>query len=396
MKRFNMITPEGTKDSLFQECIVRREVEAQLKGVFCSRGYNEVITPGLEYYDVFDLEGAAIPQFEMYKSCDNKGRLVVFRPDLTLPIARLTATRLKNLEAPVRLYYNQPVYRNRPDLTGRSDESTQAGIELMGASGLRADLEAIVTAIEALESCHVNFRLEIGHGGLFPILAEKLSVSAEMEESIRRTIESKNYAALNGILDQLEASPYRDAIKSLPRLFGGEEVFAAAGTLCEGEREKEVLSYLESLYKALCKLGLGDRIIVDLGLVQRNDYYTGVVFSAYVEGHGAAVLMGGRYDTLLEKFNSPMPAVGFGVDVDAVAEILLKKKNTNTVVPDILVFSHTGYEIEGQMKIASLTKEGLICENALQACPDEARAYGKRRGMKRLMIVGATEEEEKL
>ena len=98
MKKFNKITPEGTKDILFEECLSQRTVSERLTHIFKMRGYNEVITPGMEYYDVFDAPNAAIPQYEMYKSTDNKGRLIVFRPDLTLPIARLTATRLQAME----------------------------------------------------------------------------------------------------------------------------------------------------------------------------------------------------------------------------------------------------------------------------------------------------------
>ena len=156
MKKFNKITPEGTKDILFEECLSQRTVSERLTHIFKMRGYNEVITPGMEYYDVFDAPNAAIPQYEMYKSTDNKGRLIVFRPDLTLPIARLTATRLQAMEKPIRLYYNQPIYRNRKDLSGRSDETTQAGIELLGASGLKADIEVIAAAVEALSACTEN------------------------------------------------------------------------------------------------------------------------------------------------------------------------------------------------------------------------------------------------
>ena len=147
MKRFNKVTPEGTKDILFEECLARREVSRRLAQVFQMRGYNEVITPGIEYYDVFDAADAAIPQYEMYKSTDNKGRLIVFRPDLTLPIARLTATRLQSMEKPVRLYYNQPVYRNRKDLSGRSDESMQAGVDDFCAEVLPADKAAYVAKL---------------------------------------------------------------------------------------------------------------------------------------------------------------------------------------------------------------------------------------------------------
>ena len=193
MKRYMKITPEGTKDILFEECLAQREIGARLTNVFQKRGYNEVITPGIEYYDVFDLEDAGIPQTQMYKSTDNKGRLIVFRPDLTLPIARLTATRLKSVEKPIRLYYNQPVYRNRKDLSGRNDESVQAGIELIGAKGIRADLEVIATAVDALSACTKNFRLEIGDARFFQALADALPVrergypSDDRVEKLRRT-----------------------------------------------------------------------------------------------------------------------------------------------------------------------------------------------------------------
>ena len=186
MKKFNKITPEGTKDILFEECLSQRTVSERLTHIFKMRGYNEVITPGMEYYDVFDAPNAAIPQYEMYKSTDNKGRLIVFRPDLTLPIARLTATRLQAMEKPIRLYYNQPIYRNRKDLSGRSDETTQAGIELLGASGLKADIEVIAAAVEALSACTENFRLEIGSAKFFGPLADELPVSADKKEDIRQ------------------------------------------------------------------------------------------------------------------------------------------------------------------------------------------------------------------
>lgn len=392
MKRFNKVTPEGTKDILFEECLAQREVSRRLEKVFRTRGYNEVITPGIEYYDVFDLENAGIPQYEMYKSTDNKGRLIVFRPDLTLPIARLTATRLQSMEKPIRLYYNQPVYRNRKDLSGSRDESTQAGIELLGAAGLRADLEVIAAAVDALSACTENFRLEIGDARFFRALADELPVSEEVKEDIRLTIESKNYAALGDMLDTLVPSPYTEAIRKLPRLFGREEVFAQAEDFCKGHPVlAETLRYMRTLYDALTKLGLGDRLMVDFGLVQRNDYYTGVVFSAYVENYGDAVLMGGRYDNLLKQFDAPMPAIGFAAEVDALAAILLENSGQTVPTPDVLIFAPAGEEIRAQRLLRTLTAEGKICELSLAETEEEARAYAAKRGIAQVIPVGSEE-----
>ncbi len=391
MKKFNMITPEGTKDVLFEECIARRKTEKIIKEVFIKRAYNEVISPGVEFYDVFNLENAAIPQSELYKTTDNNGRLVVFRPEMTLPIARLAATRLKTHKGALRLFYNQAVYRNRKDFTGRSDECTQAGIELLGIDGLMADLEAITTAVEALKACNINFRLEIGHANIFRQLIQKLGIDDELKEKIRSTIESKNFASLNVIMKDIPSSVHSEAIKKLPALFGGEEVFEQANEFCTDDELKSTLDYLRTLYTALCKLELGDKIIIDLGLVQRNEYYSGMVFSAYTQGFGSAVLIGGRYDNILEKFNAPMPAVGFAINVDAVTEIAFPNEKTPKI--DAIVFGRKGREIDAQLKINELTYKGFVCETSFFDTVDETKAYAKSKGIPKLIILDNGETE---
>lgn len=388
MKKYNKVTPEGTKDLLFEECSAQKLVEQTLTKVFTSRGFNEVVTPGLEFYDVFDPAFSGIGQEVLYKMTDRHGRLVVMRPDSTMPIARLTATRLQKQVKPIRLFYTQTVYRNNPGLAGRRNEVKQTGIELLGADGCRADLEVIVTAVESLSKCIPDFRLEIGHAAFFHALAEQLPISDDLREDIRSTIESKNYAALNGILDTLGNSRPVDAMRRLPRLFGGEEVFTQAAPLCGSQRAKETLDYLHEVYKALSSLGLGDRIIVDLGLVQRNNYYTGLVFSAYVEDFGDAVLLGGRYDSLLERFDSPMPAIGFAVNVDAVAEVLLKRgKIEPPAAVNVFIHADTGFEMQALQYAETLVNQGLKCETSIFNTREEAREYASLQKINRVDFV---------
>lgn len=308
MKNYYKITPEGTRDFLFEECTAINKVSHIITDVFRSKGYHEALTPGLEFFDAFTRGSSGIQQEDMYKLTDNKGRLLVIRPDLTVPIARMAATRLQKETRPIRLYYNQTVYRNNPALTGRSNEVRQAGIELIGAGGKRADLEVIVTAIEALQKIVPDFRIELGHAGFFKSLARQLPVSDIVREEIRLSIESKNYSALDTILDSLEQTSTVAAIRRLPRLFGGEEILSEASALFEGTQARHALSDLKELYLCLSHLCMGDRLIIDLGLVQRNDYYSDMVFSGYVEGSGDAVLIGGRYDKLFDTFDMPMPA----------------------------------------------------------------------------------------
>ena len=136
MQKYITKTPDGTRDLLFEECELHSQVKNRLSALFMSRGYYEVVTPALEYYDLFSLPGAAFSQTEMIKVTEQGGRLLVLRPDSTMPIARLVSTRLKDAPLPIRLHYAQKVYRVAPGLKGRSNEITQSGVELIGAEGL--------------------------------------------------------------------------------------------------------------------------------------------------------------------------------------------------------------------------------------------------------------------
>lgn len=392
MKPFTKLTPEGVRDVLFEECRAQSEARRRLTEIFARRGYQEVMTPGLEYFDVFNLPGAAVPQQEMYKSTDGAGRLLVFRPDSTLPIARMAAARLQNHRRPMRLYYCQNVYRSHPALSGMSHEASQMGVELLGAGGLRADLEVICAAVEALRAVAPDFRVEVGHAGFFKRLAGRLDVSNEEREEIRATIEAKNYGALGGLLDPLGDSPEAVAIRTLPRMFGGEEVLAQAeGWNLDGDAA-QTLEYLRKLYAALKELGLGDRLMVDLGLVQRNDYYTGVVFSGYVQEQGGPVLTGGRYDGLCGQFGSPMPAAGFALDMDAAAALV--GRDMRPAGPaDALIHGEAGYEVRAQQETVWLTAQGLRVEGSVWETLEEAEAYAEAAGIGKIIAVGETTRE---
>ncbi len=383
MKKLHMISPEGTNDVLFGQCLRRREVEKNINEVFKLYGYNEVITPGIEYFDLFS---PSIPQTQMYTTTDNKGRLVVLRPDITLPIARLTAAKLQNLALPIRLFYNQTIFRKRAEHSGRNVEIAQSGVEVLGADGIRADLELINTALTALSSSVKNFRVEIGHAGIFKKLADGMKIDADVREKIRAVIESKNYSALDDILKNIEDSPYKNAVAKLPRLFGGEEVFETAKNICPSEEIEEILNYIQSLYKALCKMGLEDKIMLDFALVQRNDYYTGVVFSAYVDGIGDAVLNGGRYNNLFEKFNMDMPAIGFAINISDIANVYCVN-GAEKAVKKTLIFGKEGYETDALILLNELTKKGNSCEIALFDTIEENTAYAKSTKFSEIIVV---------
>lgn len=317
---YNVNTPEGTRDRLFAECRERRQVQQALTGLFRRRSYAEVITPEVEFYDLFLQSGNPMPQEAMMKIIDRSGKIMVMRPDSTTPIARVAATKLRSVPLPQRLYYDQTVFRSGREHRGGSSEIAQCGVELIGASGRKADLEMIALAVDCLrESGLEHFHIELGHVGFFRELTARMDMSADAVEQMRALIEGKNFAALGDLLEPYAGQSAAKPLRRLSHLFGGAGVLDEAEALSGGS---DALDYLRDVYAELKAAGYERYIRFDLGLVHQIDYYTGVVFRGYVEGAGDAVLSGGRYDKLVEAFGRPAQATGFAVDVDAVASCL--------------------------------------------------------------------------
>ncbi|MBQ8297029.1 MAG: ATP phosphoribosyltransferase regulatory subunit [Ruminococcus sp.] len=396
MKNYDLITPEGTKDLLFEECIMRRNIESSLHKIFKSRGYSEMITPGLEFYDVFNLNSRYFPQENLYKLTDSKGRLLVLRPDSTMPIARVVATRLKDATLPLKLYYNQKVYRTEPALKGRSDEIAQTGIELIGSELKIADLEVISTAVSSLKSFGMKFSLELGHIGIFKELVSRLEIPDNQKEQIRKLIETKNFPALNDLLDSLGNNGVINALKKLPGLFGGEEVFEKAQNLMQDDKIEEILDELRAIYSDACEIcGADGEITVDLGLVNKTDYYTGIIIKGYLQGHGREVISGGRYDKLISEFGYDIPAVGFALDVDAVAKVLAKNGEAVEIpCADAIVYAEPGFEVEAIKAAEKLRDSGLVVENALFEELETVREYAKEKKIPKIVVIDSADEDK--
>ena len=323
MNRFRISTPEGTRDLLFASCRVLRQTERAVRTALEGCGYSEIITPAVEYFDVFAQANPELDQENMLKIIDRSGRICVARPDNTTPIARVAATRLDDAALPVRLYYSQKVFRSVVGGHGHKGEFLQVGAELIGADGLAADQDILSAAFGALTGTGVdNFRIELGHAEIYKALIEELGVDVQTAESIRRLIENKSFAALGDALAPYGERPAAKALGAMPQLFGGVEVLDQVEALTGNVRVLGAVSYLSRLYQALDAAGYGNRIMIDLGLVHEMDYYTGVMFRGYIGGAGAAILSGGRYNALCAKFGKDLPAGGFGIDVERIADSL--------------------------------------------------------------------------
>ncbi len=314
--------PAGTRDIMFEEARLYRSLQNKLTDLYTGLGFSEIMTPGIEHYDVFEA-GSTLPQESMFKLTSSDGRLLVLRADNTTPIARAVACKLSG-EGVTRLFYHQRIYRLSEGYKGRRSEIMQSGVEILGAKGIQSDLVCMQTALETMAAVCPDYKLEIGHVGYYNAMISELELDTEQQGKIRKLVEAKDANKIENY----------GKIKKIPFLFGGAEVFSEAADLAKGNSKAlSALEYLKKIYTALCDAGYGDRILIDLGIVHSLDYYTGVVMKGYMAGAGEPVLAGGRYDTLLSKFDRDVPATGFGLNVSEIADTLTREKADKTEIP---------------------------------------------------------------
>lgn len=376
-------TPEGTRDRLFAECASCRQLAQKVTELFRRRGYCEMTTPNVEYYDIIPAAGHPLSQESMMKVVDRTGKILVMRPDNTVAIGRVAATKLFGLPLPLRLYYDQTVFRSDDINTGARTEIDQCGVELIGASGLRADVEVISMAIDVLEACGLReYHVEIGHAGYFAALLNELGLTQEQQQELRDLVEQKNFAAYHAWLRPFAENPAGKALMYLPRLFGGPEVLSKAKELCQDPEALAAVSYLEEIYAVLEAAGVKDHVQFDLGLIQNIEYYTGIIFRGFGEGAGSSVISGGRYDKLIGQFGQDIPATGFALDVEAVAgcmEIPEHKRPETVIFYELCVLGAAEKLLDGERAGSAM----LSCAENLEGAKAEAKALGA----KRLLVV---------
>jgi ATP phosphoribosyltransferase regulatory subunit len=259
----------------------------------------------------------------------------------------------------------------------------------MGISGLRADLEVITTAVEAIENCtSADFKIEIGHAGFFKELCKKLNVTDETVSEIYECVESRNFVSLNNILDKIGKNDITDCIRNLPRFFGGVEIIEKAKQIDLGDEGQKSLDYLKELYEFLCKAGLENKIVIDLSLVNRTNYYTGIIFKGYLQGSGVSVVSGGRYDCLGAEFGREMPSTDFGIETGALATVMLSRNEVDEEkTPEVIVFSEKELIVKALAYSKNLRYYGTYCENSTFETLSETKEYAKSKGINKICIV---------
>jgi ATP phosphoribosyltransferase regulatory subunit len=303
--------PSGTRDVLSDEMRELRAMTDRIRAVFEGAGYGEVYTPALEYESTYERAGmtAVRPSYRVF---DEHGNVLVLRPDMTVPIARLAASRYAQVEPPLRLCYLAHAYRGVRPQRGQSRELLQAGLELLGSPAPEGTAEVLGVLGAALDAAGLRtWSIGLGDCSLYPTLLESVGIPAEARERMLAELEAGDFVGLDQELGSLGLAEEEAALlRRVPRMRGGPEVLDDL----EGPLHGAVAGMRQ--VHGLLEPELASRVIFDFGLVRSIGYYTGAVFRVYDPAFGVPLGSGGRYDELLSRFGRPLPAVGFALNVE--------------------------------------------------------------------------------
>ena len=314
--------PSGLRDLLPEEARERRELAARVLGRLELFGYDLVLLPAFEFASVLERGLGALDPSDVLRFVEpESGEVAALRPDMTPQIARMIATRLGSRPPPFRLAYEGTVLRRLSGRARKRRQIPQVGLELVGVGAaegdiaqatMAGDVEVLEIAASVLRAVGLEeFVIDLGDAGIVRALLD--GVAAELASSVVDAIGRKDAIEI--------ADRMREAGRDPALLL---EVLAAK-TLDEGVALLETTAAapaarrLRALHAAAVSRGLGAHVTADLGEIRSAAYYTGMLFRAYARGSADAIGSGGRYDDLLARFGAPMPAVGFGLDLDALA-----------------------------------------------------------------------------
>lgn len=354
MKKFSI--PSGTRDLILDECMKKRALQKGIEEVFDAYGYDEIITPSIEYYQTYQTGFEQLKDEQMYKFFDQDGKILTLRMDMTVPIARVCASKFKDQTPPFRFRYHANVYKVKQSFAGKRNEVTDCGIELLGLQDKESDLEILMCALEVMETMkQSSYTLEIGNVNFFHSACDELQLDKEEVEILADLIDHKSMIELKDYLSKLKLDEDKQQFfLQLPWLCGDIKVLDDALTYCFNDQLKDIVYQLKQLMSDLTALGYGKHITFDLGKVPHLNYYSGLLFEGFVEGIGTSVLSGGRYDHLLEKFGKPMPAIGFSVKLDYLLEVYELTCETKKTIQILYPLSK---QLEALQKAKTLRKD---------------------------------------
>ncbi|GAA6136235.1 ATP phosphoribosyltransferase regulatory subunit [Oceaniserpentilla sp. 4NH20-0058] len=324
------LLPDGIEELLPPEAKQLEAMRRTLLDTFSNWGYELVVPPQLEFLESLLTGVGSDLNLQTFKVTDQlTGRLMGVSADITPQVARIDAHSWAK-EGINRLSYCGSVLHTRAKSLLSSRAPMQVGAELFGESGPCADVEILSLMVESMQRAGLdNIHLDIGHVGIYKALVAQAELSAEAEQQIFENLNNKSVTEYQLLVQQYVKEPkLQQAFISLLTLNGSTDVIEQAQVLEDVADVASSLANLNEICSTLQSRFAGVDIFIDLAELRGFDYHTGIVFAAYVAGHGQAVAQGGRYDDTGAVFGRARAATGFSADIKQWVRIVNKQVST--------------------------------------------------------------------
>jgi ATP phosphoribosyltransferase regulatory subunit len=389
--------PTGVKDFLPVKAAKLDYLQNSLRSIYRSWGFRPVAPAVLEDLAVLELGLGKDLREKTFRFDDRQtGRLVAFPPDITPQIARIAATRMREMPLPFRLCYSGRVLRHTEQRLGKDREFFQSGVELIGLSGPEADAEMIAMAVKCLQAVGATeFTIDIGQVEFLRGVLDDLPLNSAQFLAVRTAISAKDVSGLQQLLKELPLTDQQHTeLLALPRLYGGREVLAQARQVITNSASQKALDNLEKVLEVLTVYGVEEHITLDLGEMRGFDYHSGLIFQGFLSGFGRAVCSGGRYDGLTERYGFPAPATGFAFNLYnllfALDRILDERAEEGT---DILLFSSERDKEPAQRLAATLRNHGYsVARDIIERDQAASLDYARRMHYRYLLVCNDSAE----
>ncbi len=312
---------------------------------------NSIVSNLINIYERFGFKKIKLSKFEDYNLYNNNkdflqtehiltfmnlnGNLKSLRPDVTLSIVKKV---LKDNEKETqKIYYIEDIYKI---VSNEYEEIPQVGVEIIGKLNNYSNLEIISMAIESLKSINKNYILEISNIDLISAIFDEINLEENLKIEILNNIYLKNKHDLEKLLNKNVDNKYKKYILSFIELSGNyKDILKKLKSLIINKKMQKSYEELKSLSFVFELYNNFDKILLDFSIESQLGSYNGIIFKGYIKESNDIILSGGRYDKLLNKFNSNKNAIGFAIYMDKLYE-----KNKTSDFIDILILYKSGDE----------------------------------------------------
>lgn len=327
MEKYKFVIPEEAQEVITRHVKTLRKMENELRVIFTNQNYEEMILPTFEYTDLYREIATGIDVERLFQFFNKDGKPISLRADFTFPLARYHAHATQETG---RYCYFGKVYRKQLSHKGRQSEIYQAGIELMGLDEWHGDQECLDILSQSLNALNIaQVQIELGSAAFFHRLEVLLEDSDEYLQEILdyRDMSAMKQFVQEKLKSQIIDSSMAEFLNQLIVLVGKEEVFKQARTYLNDNELLLALEHLETLYQHYA--AQFENLTVDLAMIPKFKYYTGLMIKGYHLKAAEAMISGGRYDQLLQVFGRNSQAIGLSFNLDVLSELKDKENNND-------------------------------------------------------------------